>query len=251
MATSASTPTGARVGRPDGGLWQFPPSGLPTLAPVGVEADVAIEGEVAAGQAEDLGPSPSGEEQGEEDGPVAQTNSGGRDGGQELLHVEGRESTWGRGGGPGSLQPIAGIPVHDLHPHEEPEEGADAGHAGTNGYGGGVFAGEAGGVGPYEDVLSGDLIRGLAQPSEEVLEHEGVALDRALGAGAALLLYWEGHEGTLPADEVFQGVGDGGGAHGDLLHWVTPCSLLGGGSQQQKQGMLQKDPRPRTVDHLG
>src|SRR5680860_1578274 len=116
MLTSASTPTGARVGSPDGVNSQSPPSGLPTLAPVGVEADVAIEGEVAAGQAEDLGPPPSGEEQGEEDGPVAQTNSGGRDGGQELLDLQGGEPARRGGGSPGSLQPIAGIPINDLHP---------------------------------------------------------------------------------------------------------------------------------------
>src|SRR5680860_1578272 len=116
MATSASTPTGARVGRPDGGLWLFTPSGLPTLAPVGVEADVSIEVDVAAVEAEDRGPPPSGEEQGEEDGPVAQTNSGGRDGGQELLDLQGGEPARRGGGSPGSLQPIAGIPINDLHP---------------------------------------------------------------------------------------------------------------------------------------
>src|SRR5680860_676558 len=86
----ATGPSSSPCSSPDGGgLWQFPATGLPTLAPVGVEADGAIEGEVAAGQAEDLGPPPSGEEQGEEDGPVAQTNSGGRDGGQELLDIQG------------------------------------------------------------------------------------------------------------------------------------------------------------------
>src|SRR5680860_1470151 len=59
---------------------------------------------------------PSGEEQGEEDGPVAQTNSGGRDGGQELLDLQGGEPARRGGGSPGSLQPIAGIPINDLHP---------------------------------------------------------------------------------------------------------------------------------------
>src|SRR5660398_316998 len=41
---------------------------------------------------------PSGEEQGEGDGPVAQTNSGGRDGGQEVLDLQGGEPAR-RGGG--------------------------------------------------------------------------------------------------------------------------------------------------------
>src|SRR5680860_1135455 len=130
MATSASTPTGARVGRPDGGNCQSPPSGLPTLAPVGVEADVAIEGEVAAGQAEDLGPPPSlPPELVCATGPSSSPCSS-PDGGQELLDLQGGEPARRGGGSPGSLQPIAGIPFDDLHALQESKEGGHAGHAG-------------------------------------------------------------------------------------------------------------------------
>src|SRR5680860_417232 len=38
------------------------------------------------------------------------------DGGQELLDLQGGEPARRGGGSPGSLQPIAGIPINDLHP---------------------------------------------------------------------------------------------------------------------------------------
>ena len=86
----------------------------------------------------------------------------------------------------------------DLHPDEEAVEGAQAGEAGADGDRGGLPAREADAVGIGEDVLAGDLVGRLAQRTEEVLEHAGVALDGAPGAGASLLLGQEG-EGRFPA----------------------------------------------------
>ena len=45
---------------------------------------------------------------------------------------------------------------------QEAEEGGQAGHAGADGDGGGVLAGNAPAVGPDEDLLDRHLVRGFA-----------------------------------------------------------------------------------------
>lgn len=44
----------------------------------------------------------------------------------------------------------------------------------------GSLAGDTFAVGPDEHLLHGHLVRGLAEPAEEVLEHAGVALHGAV-----------------------------------------------------------------------
>ena len=61
-----------------------------------------------------------------------------------------------------------GLLCDDVHPDEEPVEGGEAGHAGADGDGGGVLAGEAFAVGPDEDFLGCHFVRSLAHPAEEV-----------------------------------------------------------------------------------
>lgn len=57
-----------------------------------------------------------------------------------------------------------------------------------------LLTGEADGIGPGKGLLAVDLRQVLAQPAEEVLEHQRVAFDGAPRARAALL----GEEGVEP-----------------------------------------------------
>ena len=64
-------------------------------------------------------------------------------------------------------------------------------------------------MGPDEHFLDCCLVGSFAHPSEEGLEHAGIALDGAQGSGPALLLDQEGIEGSFPADEILFGEGEG------------------------------------------
>lgn len=53
-------------------------------------------------------------------------------------------------------------------------------------------------MGLNEDVLGCYLVRRLALAAKEVVEHARVAVDRAVGAGAAFLLHHEGDHRAFP-----------------------------------------------------
>jgi hypothetical protein len=101
-------------------------------------------------------------------------------------------------------------------------------------------------MGGGEDLWAGDPLGRLADGAEEVLEHAGVALDRAAGAAAALLLGQEGVQGSLPAGDVLKGrYADG---HGRYLLAVSShrpyCRSVRG-----SQGMQGR--RERSINTLG
>src|SRR5690606_13938388 len=96
-------------------------------------------------------------------------------------------------------QSITGVGLHHLHPDEEAVEGAEASHAGADGYRRWFSPRDPSAVTPGEHVSACHFIRCLVSPAKEVPQHARVALHGPQRTGAPLLLGQEGIERTLPA----------------------------------------------------
>jgi hypothetical protein len=72
---------------------EFPPSPLTALAPVGVEAGLALDDQVASAQRDRFGSASAGQDNGQQDGSVAPSGDGVRYNGQEPPYLVGAEST--------------------------------------------------------------------------------------------------------------------------------------------------------------
>jgi hypothetical protein len=80
-------------------------------------------------------------------------------------------------------------------------------------------------VGVDEHFLARHFVRRLAERPEEVLGHAGVAIHRAAGAAAPLLLGQEGVEGPLPGGQGFV-EGNQGGGHGRFLLFSKSATMF-------------------------
>ena len=146
LPTSASERwMAAKAGRGSSRRPRTPP--LPSIA---VEGGRVVEGDIAGGQVDDLGPASAGEDESEDDGEVASALDGIWDDLEELLYLDSGEAAWCAGAGLGAIHGVTGIGLEDIDADEELEEGRDAGEAGADGYGGGLATREADAMGEGE-----------------------------------------------------------------------------------------------------
>ncbi len=78
-----------------------------------------------------------------------------------------------------ALEGVAGVGGDDLHSYEEAKVRAQTGEAGADRDGRRLLAGKTDSIGPGEGLLACDLVRRLADASEEVVQHARVGLDGA------------------------------------------------------------------------
>jgi hypothetical protein len=105
---------------------EFPPTSLTALASVGIEDRLAFDAEVAGLQADHLGPTPSRQNECEEDGSVSPPGDGVGDHRKEPSHLVGAVSPGNRLNGSGSLDGVAGVADDQAHPDQEAVEGGQA-----------------------------------------------------------------------------------------------------------------------------
>ncbi len=102
-----------------GWSWELPAATFPALAAVRVEGRPALDADVAGGEAQDLGPSSTGQDEGEEECSIAPTSDGVRHDAEEPADFVGAQTAGDRLDGPGSLERVARVGGSDVHPDQK------------------------------------------------------------------------------------------------------------------------------------
>jgi hypothetical protein len=111
--------------------WQLSSADLAALAPVAVEGNVVFEADVARGQADDLGAPSAGEDEHEEERPVASSGDRVRNDCQEPPDLVGTQTPGDRLDRLRALERIARVGGRDVHPDQEAVVAGETGDPGT------------------------------------------------------------------------------------------------------------------------
>ena len=115
-----------------GGAGELPPAALAALASVAVEDRLALEAEITGPEADHLGPSAAGQDEDQQDRPVAPATHGVGDDREEAAHLVGAVSPGDRGDGPRAFEGVAGVGGQEAHPDREAVEGGETGDPGAD-----------------------------------------------------------------------------------------------------------------------